>query len=123
MGPLSPKAVPTPVANLLEGVPIMPTAANRANRLPTGCQLLPTVANRRQPSPTFWEVCMTTVELMALRGVLADRRIALLDRLAVDAADADRSVDPGFLRLLSDLHTTIAAVDAALAETVTTGDV
>ncbi len=59
---------------------------------------------------------MTDAELLALRTVLADQRSTLLGRLAVDAADADRIVDPGFLRLLADLHTTIAAVDAALAE-------
>jgi hypothetical protein len=59
---------------------------------------------------------VTAAELLALRTVLAERRSALLDRLAGDAAGDDRIVDPGFLRLLADLHTTIAAVDAALAE-------
>jgi hypothetical protein len=62
---------------------------------------------------------VTTVEMMALRSVLADRRCALLDRLATDGVPI---LDPGFLRLLSDLHTTIAAVDAALAECTVTGD-
>jgi hypothetical protein len=61
---------------------------------------------------------MTTIEMMALRSVLADRRCALLDRLAT----AEPILDPGFLRLLSDLHTTIAAVDAVLAESTVTGD-
>jgi hypothetical protein len=69
---------------------------------------------------------MTAIELLALRGVLADRRRTLLDRLAVDAAGGKpvdpQAIDPGFLRLLSDLHTTIAAVDAALAESSFTGD-
>jgi hypothetical protein len=73
---------------------------------------------------------MTDGELLALRMVLADRRCALLDqlavtlldRLAITAAGADRIVKPGFLRLLADLHTTIAAVDAALAESATAGD-
>jgi hypothetical protein len=65
---------------------------------------------------------MTPAELLALRGVLSDRRCALLDRLAVIAAGTDRSIDPGFLRLLADLHTTIATVDAALAEFVTAGE-
>ena len=67
---------------------------------------------------------MTGAELLALRCVLADRRSALLDRLAI-AAGTDRNLDPGFLRLLSDLHTTIAAVDAVLAvdtETAAAGD-
>lgn len=57
---------------------------------------------------------MTEAELLALRTVLADRRCALLDRLAIDAAGADRTVDPGFLRLLSDLQTAITAVDAQM---------
>jgi hypothetical protein len=57
---------------------------------------------------------MTEAELLALRTVLADRRGALLDRLAVTAAGADRIVEPGFLRLLADLQTAIAAVDAEL---------
>jgi hypothetical protein len=73
---------------------------------------------------------MTEAELLALRSVLADRHcslldqlaVALLDRLAITAAGIDKSVEPGFLRLLADLHTTIAAVDAALAEFVITGD-
>jgi hypothetical protein len=60
---------------------------------------------------------MSGAERLALRTVLLDRRRALLDRLAVEAAGTDRSVDPGFLRLLSDLHTTIAAVDDELAAT------
>jgi hypothetical protein len=32
---------------------------------------------------------------------------------------AGQVIEPGFLRLLADLHTTIAAVDAALAECAT----
>jgi hypothetical protein len=65
---------------------------------------------------------MTTAELLALRGSLADRRRALLDRLAVTEAGPDSSIDPGFLRLLADLHTTIAGVDAELAESVAGGE-
>jgi hypothetical protein len=97
---------------------------------------------------------MTEAELLALRTVLANRRgalldqlaVALLDRLAITAEDGnlptgqvielgflrhrlavteagpDSSIDPGFLRLLADLHTTITAVDAALAESITAGD-
>jgi hypothetical protein len=78
---------------------------------------------------------MTEAELLALRTVLADRRsalldrltIALLDRLTITAEDgnlpAGQVIEPGFLRLLADLHTTtIAAVDAALAESAITGD-
>jgi hypothetical protein len=65
-------------------------------------------------------------ELFALRSVLADRRRALLDRLAVEAAEGKPPtsvvVEPGFLRLLSDLQTTIAAVDDELAESVTAGE-
>jgi len=77
---------------------------------------------------------MTEAELLALRSVLADRRcvlldhlaVALLDRLAITVEDgnlpAGQVIEPGFLRLLADLHTTIAAVDAVLAESATTGD-
>jgi hypothetical protein len=69
---------------------------------------------------------MTEAELLALRTVLADRRSALLDRLTITAEDgnlpAGQVIEPGFLRLLADLHTTIAAVDAALAESAITGD-
>jgi hypothetical protein len=57
---------------------------------------------------------MTEAELLALRTVLADRRCALLDRLAVAAASDNRIVDAGFLRLLSDLQTAITAVDAQM---------
>lgn len=56
---------------------------------------------------------MTGVDLLALRGVLADRRRTLLDRLATDTAEM---IEPGFLRLLADLQSGIAAVDAELAE-------
>ena len=77
---------------------------------------------------------LTEAELLALRTVLADRRgalldqlaVALLDRLAITAEDGNlptgQVIAPGFLRLLADLHTTIAAVDAALAESITVGD-
>jgi hypothetical protein len=65
---------------------------------------------------------MTAIEMLALRSVLTDRRCALLDRLAIDAAGADRNIEPGFLRLLADTHTAIAALDAALTEAATTGD-
>ena len=76
---------------------------------------------------------MTDAELLALRTVLAERRGALLDRLAVSLLDrlaitaengnlpAGQDIEPGFLRLLADIHTTIAAIDAALAE-FATGD-
>src|SRR4051812_9763356 len=80
------------------------------------------------------ETRMTEAELLALRTVLADRRgalldqlaVALLDRLAITAEDgnlpAGQVIEPGFLRLLADLHTTITAVDAALAESITARD-
>jgi hypothetical protein len=61
---------------------------------------------------------LTEAELLALRTVLADRRCALLDRLAGDATGTDRIVEPAFVRLLADTHTAIAAVDAELAESV-----
>jgi hypothetical protein len=62
---------------------------------------------------------MSGAEMLALRSVLADRRRALLDRMATDTAEM---IEPGFLRLLSDLQTTIAAVDDELAESVTAGE-
>ena len=69
---------------------------------------------------------MTEAELLALRTVLADRRCALLNRLAIAAAgakdDPGRLIEPGFLRLLADTHTAIAAINAELAESTITGD-
>jgi hypothetical protein len=60
---------------------------------------------------------MAGAELLTLRGVLALRRGALIDRLASNAAtDGLPILDPGFLRLLADTHTAIAAVDAELIE-------
>ena len=56
----------------------------------------------------------TTAEMLALRSVLTLRRGALLDRLATDESG---SIEPGFLRLLADTYTAIAALDAALADT------
>jgi hypothetical protein len=68
---------------------------------------------------------MSEAELLALRTVLANRRCALLDRLATDAAGRkdhpEHLIEPGFLCLLADTHTAIAAVDAALAESITAG--
>ena len=59
---------------------------------------------------------MSGAELLALRGVLMERRRALLDRLAVDDINNNEVIiEPGFLRLLSDIQTTIAAVDDELA--------
>ena len=64
-------------------------------------------------------MAMSGAELLALRTVLMDRRRTLLDRLAIEAAgvkdDPDRLIEPGFLRLLSDIQTTIAAIDDELA--------
>lgn len=69
---------------------------------------------------------MSDADLLNLRDRLAMQRRVLLDQLAADGAggkgDADHLIEPAFLRLLADLHTTIAAVDAALAESVTAGD-
>jgi hypothetical protein len=62
---------------------------------------------------------MTTDELQQLRSVLAIQRRGLLDRLASDQSGV---IEPGFLRLLADTHTAIAAVDAELAESTITGD-
>ena len=76
---------------------------------------------------------MTEAELLALRTVLADRRGALLDQLAVALLDrlaiaedgnlpTGQVIELGFLRLLADLHTTITAVDATLAKSITARD-
>jgi hypothetical protein len=54
---------------------------------------------------------MTTIELLALRSVLALQRRTLLDRLEIGETGI---IEPGFLRLLADTHTAIAAVDAEL---------
>ena len=66
---------------------------------------------------------MSDAELLALRTVLADRRCGLLGRMAREAAaggnlTAGQVVEPGFLRLLADTHTAIAAIEAALAESI-----
>ena len=63
---------------------------------------------------------MRNDELISLRDVLALRRGALLDRMATDDSGV---IEPGFLRLLADTHASIAAVDAELAESLSTGDV
>jgi hypothetical protein len=62
---------------------------------------------------------MTTAELITLRDVLALRRRALLDRLATDDSGV---IEPAYVSLLADTHTAIAAVDAALAESISAGD-
>ena len=59
---------------------------------------------------------MSDADLLALRGRLAMQRRGLLDRL-VAGTEADL-IEPGFLRLLADIQTTIAAIDAELAEAV-----
>jgi hypothetical protein len=60
---------------------------------------------------------MNIAELLQLRDRLVIQRRALLDRLATDVKGGpDRIVEPGFLRLLADTHTAIAAVDAERAE-------
>ena len=45
--------------------------------------------------------------------MLAERRSALLDRLATDTMGI---IEPAHVSLLADTHTAIAAVDAELAE-------
>ena len=69
---------------------------------------------------------MTEADLLVLCTAMVSQRRALLGRLAITAEDgnlpAGQIIEPGFLRLLADLHTTITAVDAALAESITAGD-
>ena len=58
--------------------------------------------------------------------MLARRRRGLVDRLASDTPGgnltAGQGIDPGFLRLLADTLTAIAALDAELGESLSTGD-
>jgi hypothetical protein len=61
---------------------------------------------------------VTNAEMQNLRSLLAERRHALVQTLCAAVAE-ERMIEPAFLRLLADLHTTIAAVDAALAEPAT----
>ena len=69
---------------------------------------------------------MTEADLLVLRTAMVSQRRALLGRLAITAEGGNlptgQVIEPGFLRLLADLHTTITAVDAALAESITAGD-
>jgi hypothetical protein len=61
---------------------------------------------------------MTEADLRVLRTAMVSQRRALLDRLAPDTAGGNlivgQVIEPGFLRLLADTHTAIAAVDAEL---------
>jgi hypothetical protein len=56
---------------------------------------------------------MSAAERLALRGVLVERRTALLNRLAADTAEM---IEPAHLALLADVQTAIAAVDAELID-------
>jgi hypothetical protein len=62
---------------------------------------------------------VTNAEMQNLRGMLAEQRRALIDRLATDESGI---IEPAFVSLLADTHTAITAVDAALAESITAGD-
>jgi hypothetical protein len=61
-------------------------------------------------------------ELITLRDVLAIRRRGLIDRMATDATDATGTLEAAHVSLLAETHTAIAAVDAELAESLSTGD-
>jgi hypothetical protein len=65
---------------------------------------------------------MTADELQHLRDVLTLRRRGLVDRMATDVTDTTGTLEAAFVSLLADTHTAIAAVDAELAESTTTGD-
>jgi hypothetical protein len=56
---------------------------------------------------------VTNAEMQNLRGMLAEQRRALIDRLATDESGI---IEPAFVSLLADTHTAIAAIDAELAE-------
>jgi hypothetical protein len=56
---------------------------------------------------------VSAAERLALRGVLVERRTALLNRLAADTAEM---IEPAHLALLADVQTAIAAVDAELID-------
>jgi hypothetical protein len=54
--------------------------------------------------------------------LLVQRRRAPLDQLATDAAGTeDKIIKPAFLCLLADTRTTIAVIEAVLAEPLTLG--
>ena len=54
---------------------------------------------------------VTNAEMQNLRGMLAEQRRALIDRLATDESGI---IEPAFVSLLADTHTAIAAVEAEL---------
>jgi hypothetical protein len=58
---------------------------------------------------------ITDVELQQLRGMLTLQRHALVRTLCAAVAD-ERMLEPGLLRLLADVQTTIAAVEAELID-------
>jgi hypothetical protein len=58
---------------------------------------------------------VTGAEMQNLRGLLAERRHALVQTLCAALAD-EQMLEPAFVSLLADTHTAIAAVDAELAE-------
>jgi hypothetical protein len=58
---------------------------------------------------------VTDAEMQNLRGLLAERRHALVQTLCAAVVE-ERMIEPTFVSLLADTHTAIAAVDAALAE-------
>jgi hypothetical protein len=61
-----------------------------------------------------------TQRIRTLRDVLALRRRGLIDRLATDTTG---TIEQAHVSMLAETHTAIAAVDAAIAESITTGDV
>jgi hypothetical protein len=58
---------------------------------------------------------VTGAEMQNLRGLLSERRHALVQTLCAAVAD-ERMLEPAFVSLLADTHTAIAAVDAELLE-------
>jgi hypothetical protein len=57
--------------------------------------------------------------IRTLRDVLALRRRGLIDRMATDESGV---IEPAFVSLLANTHIAIAAVDAEIAESLSTGD-
>jgi hypothetical protein len=65
---------------------------------------------------------MTADDLQHLRDVLTLRRRGLVDRMATDVTDVTGTLEAAHVALLADTHTAIAAVDATIAESLSTGD-
>ncbi len=67
---------------------------------------------KKQPRPAS----APTVDLVGLRERLLEARRRLVERVAEDYPADRRFPDSGWTRMLADIHVTIMAVDAVIAE-------